>query len=211
MRHHESELLSLRPDVEDLVLHVHARKLVQRAERLVEQQYLRLVDERAHERHALRHAAGELRGIVVPELFQPDHANHTIHPLGFSVFHTAYIQTECNILFHREPREKRRILEHNAALRRGRFHFRAVYRNTAERRRDEPRHKPEDRGLTAAGRPDEGDELPAFHRNAHILQRMGHLIAFDLGKHFADVFKRQADIFLLFRHHFSAPFCHLRR
>ena len=63
------------------------------------------VDERAHERHALCHTAGELCGIVVSKPFQTDHADHLIHSLGFPVFHAAHIQTERNVLFHREPRK----------------------------------------------------------------------------------------------------------
>lgn len=107
--------------------------------------------------------------------------------------------------------KRRRILKHDAAFRRRCLHLRAVYRDTAECRQDEARHKAEDRGLSAAGRADKGDKLPAFHRNAHILQRVRHLVAFDLGKNLADIFQRQADIFLFVSHYFSAPFCHLSR
>ena len=45
---------------------------VERRERLVEQQHLRLVDQRARERHALAHAARERRGIVVGEAVQAE-------------------------------------------------------------------------------------------------------------------------------------------
>ena len=48
----------------------HAR--VERAERLVEQQHLRLDRERAGERHALALAAGELRRVAVAEVREPD-------------------------------------------------------------------------------------------------------------------------------------------
>ena len=47
-----------------LLLHLLAQLEVERAERLVEQQHLRLVDERAGERHALALAAGELAGLA---------------------------------------------------------------------------------------------------------------------------------------------------
>ena len=49
-----------------------AGELIERAERLVEHQQLRLVDQRAAERGALQHAAGELPGIFVAEAREPD-------------------------------------------------------------------------------------------------------------------------------------------
>ena len=52
-------------EVADHAPELLAREGVERAERLVEHQQLRLVDERAAERGALLHAAGELPGILV--------------------------------------------------------------------------------------------------------------------------------------------------
>ena len=49
----------------ELDLHLLAQLEVERAERLVEQQHLRAVDQRAGERHALALAAGELVGAAV--------------------------------------------------------------------------------------------------------------------------------------------------
>ena len=49
-----------------------ARELVERAERLVEQQHARLVDQRAAQIGALQHAAGELPGIAVAEALEAD-------------------------------------------------------------------------------------------------------------------------------------------
>jgi hypothetical protein len=48
-------------DGAQLVAHLLAELAVQRGQRLVEQQDPRPVDERARQRHALLHAAGELR------------------------------------------------------------------------------------------------------------------------------------------------------
>ena len=49
-----------------------ARELVERAERLVEQQQARLVDQRAAEIGALQHAAGKLPGIAAAKALQAD-------------------------------------------------------------------------------------------------------------------------------------------
>ena len=55
-------------DRADLLAQRHADLGVERRERLVEQQHLRLRRERAGQRHALLLAAGELVGIAVAEL-----------------------------------------------------------------------------------------------------------------------------------------------
>ena len=53
-------------------LHLLAQLQVERAERLVEQQHLRVVHERARERDALALAAGELHRLAAAEPGQPD-------------------------------------------------------------------------------------------------------------------------------------------
>ena len=58
--------------LEHEVLEVAARLRVDRRERLVHQQDRRLVGERARDRDALLHAAGELPRVVVDEPRQPD-------------------------------------------------------------------------------------------------------------------------------------------
>ncbi len=55
-----------------LDLHLFAQLQVERAERLVEQQHLRLVDQRARQRHALALAARELRRPPVADAGQLD-------------------------------------------------------------------------------------------------------------------------------------------
>ena len=56
-----------RLDALELDLHLLAQLEVERAERLVEQQHPRAVDDRAGERDALALAAGELRGLAGAE------------------------------------------------------------------------------------------------------------------------------------------------
>ena len=60
------------PDAEQQFLHQRAGLVVERAERLVEQQDLGIVGERARDRGALLHAAGELLGKVIVEAAQAD-------------------------------------------------------------------------------------------------------------------------------------------
>ena len=58
----------------------HAR--VERAERLVQQQHLRLDRERAGERHPLALAAGQLRRVAVGEPVQLHEPDQLVHPLA---------------------------------------------------------------------------------------------------------------------------------
>ena len=58
--------------VEQERLHAPARLRVERAERLVHEHEPRAIDERARDRDALLHAAGELLRIAVGELGEPD-------------------------------------------------------------------------------------------------------------------------------------------
>ena len=63
-------------DVDQLELRVLAQLLVERAERLVEQQQLRPLDQRARERHALPLAAGELVRLALGELAELHQLEH---------------------------------------------------------------------------------------------------------------------------------------
>ena len=64
-------LLRLLPDAQQLVAHGLARVRVERRERLVHQQHVRLGDQRAGEVHPLSHSARQLVRIVVGEILQP--------------------------------------------------------------------------------------------------------------------------------------------
>ena len=63
---------------QDLVLHPHPGELVQRPERLVQQQHLRVVDQRPGQGRPLGHAAGELVRVGVGERFQADQSQELL-------------------------------------------------------------------------------------------------------------------------------------
>ena len=66
-------------DAEQLGLHALAGHLVERAERLVHEQQPRALGERAGDRDALLHAAGELVGVVLREVGEPDELEQLGH------------------------------------------------------------------------------------------------------------------------------------
>ena len=62
----------LGPDAQQLEAHLFARQRVERAERLIHEQHLGLVNQRAADGGALLHAAGKLPGQAVTEATEPD-------------------------------------------------------------------------------------------------------------------------------------------
>ena len=66
-------------DALQLQLHLLAELEIERAERLVEQQHLRVVDERARERDALLLAAGQLLRLSLPAAGEIDELEHLEH------------------------------------------------------------------------------------------------------------------------------------
>ena len=69
-----------------LELHLLAELQVERAERLVEQQHPRVVDDRARERDALLLAAGELRRLALLAAREVDELEHSERALRISPF-----------------------------------------------------------------------------------------------------------------------------
>ena len=95
----------------ELDLHLPAQLEVERAQRLVEQQHLRAVDQRAGERDALLLAAGELRRAALAEAAELDELEHVVDLL-LDVLDAAATQPERDVLEDVEVREQRVALEH---------------------------------------------------------------------------------------------------
>ena len=104
------------PEAQHLVLHAHAREGVERAERLVEQQHLRVIDQRAGERDALGHAAGEMVRVGVGEGFQADEAHELVDLVALLAQHAARDQARLDVAADGEPGEQVGVLEDQAAL-----------------------------------------------------------------------------------------------
>src|SRR5215510_7179338 len=81
VRNDERGLLELLLDLQHLVAQKKPRLLVERGERLVHEQDLRLRRERARHRDALAHAAGELRGITPLEAVEAYKRHEMLRPL----------------------------------------------------------------------------------------------------------------------------------
>ena len=149
------------PDAEQHFLHQRAGLVVERAERLVEQQDRRIVGERARDRGALLHAAGELLGIVMRERRQARRARASRRrSRPRSAAGTPFSRSP-NATLSRdgEPGKQRVGLEHHAAIGAGPVTGRPSSRIAPGGRRVEPGDQAQQGRLAAAGRPEDGDEV----------------------------------------------------
>ena len=108
-------------------MHVGGDARIERTERLIEQQDLRLADHGLRDRQALLHAAGELRRVTcrAPCASPIDssrprrvarRAPRSAEQLPTSL-ERCELEAEQQVLDHREMREQRVALEHDAAIR----------------------------------------------------------------------------------------------
>ena len=90
---------------------------VQRTERFVEQQHLRVDRQRARERHALTLATGKLTGITALESPEPHHLEQVVHLLGDLGLRSApYSQAEGHVIADGQMLEGGVMLEHEADI-----------------------------------------------------------------------------------------------
>ena len=152
---------------------------VERAERLVEQQHLRLDGEGARERHALALAAGELRRIPIAEVVELHELQQVRHlrrdlRVRRTMRSRPHAQAERDVLEDRHVTEERVVLKHEADaaladLPAGRIL--AVEEHAAAIGRLEPRHDAQQRRLAATRRPEQRHQLARAHLEAHVAER----------------------------------------
>ena len=148
----------------DLDLHVQAQSFVQRAERLVEQQHGGLDGERAGHGDALLLASGELARKAITELGEAHDLEELVHRLpDLRALNAARLQAIRDVVGHRHVREERVALEDDpdvAEVGRQVIDGLAVDPNRPRALPHEPGHHAQQRCLAAAGRADNGNDLP---------------------------------------------------
>ncbi|HJX22670.1 MAG TPA: hypothetical protein VJ454_16865, partial [Steroidobacteraceae bacterium] len=118
MGHEDHGLGRALPDAEQFGLHQAAGLGVERAERLVHQQDFRIEGERACDRGALLHAAGQLRGVTVLETGKPDKIDEGLRALlALGARQPHALEAIEDIGAHGLPGEQRKMLEDDAAVR----------------------------------------------------------------------------------------------
>src|SRR5262245_16189455 len=144
--------LGAREDLQQFPLQEFARLRVERRERLVEQQELRLDRESARDIDALAHAAGELVRIVLGKAAQPDQIDQRARPLPALGLGEPALQVEAvgPVLDDRAPGKQAVVLEHHGAVRAGPLDRAAVEQDRAGRNWKETVHRVEEGRLAAA-------------------------------------------------------------
>src|SRR5919201_2526130 len=153
------------PEAHYFFLHRLTGLRIERAERLVHQQHLGIEGQHARERHALLHAAGELRRIVIAEIGEAGHLELALHyRLDLGAGHALRLEPPGDVAGHGLPREERELLEHHAAVGSRAAHVAPVDADRAAVGGNEAAHDVEERALAAADRADDGDELALARR-----------------------------------------------
>src|SRR5256884_2670922 len=112
---------------QQLVLELAADERVERRERLVHEQDVRIGRERPREPDALLHAAGELAAIALGPLREPDERQLLVDDAPALLGRVApQLEPEADVVAHRPPRQQAELLEH---------HGDAQAANAAQRRR----------------------------------------------------------------------------
>src|SRR2546425_3726014 len=167
----EDRLAGALPDAGQLLLHGLPRLRVQRAERLVHQQHVRVEREHAGERDALLHPARELAGQKMTELGQSGKRQISIHNRGtFRRWSSSNFQAPADVALDGPPGKERELLEDHAAIRPRPGDLAAVDADLTGIRRDEAAENVEQGALAAAARADDRDELAVGDRHASEIE-----------------------------------------
>ena len=175
-------LAGVGPDPQQLLLQHRLGQLVERRERLVHEQHLGVVGERAGERHALLHAARQLMRVGVGELAEPGLVEPLAdHVAPFARGHLAHAQAVRRVVADGHPGEDRLPLEDHRVG--GPVARPALQLGDARRRLLEPGEHAQQRALAAPARADDDEEAAGLDRHRKVVDR-GHDAA--LGRELLD-------------------------
>jgi hypothetical protein len=166
-------LLGLFPDLQQLEVHLFAGHGVERPERLVHQDQLGIVDERARNGGTLLHAAGELVGEFVLGAAQSDQRQQLAGALpALGERKPEDFGRQQHVVENAPPFQQQRLLEHHAdvARRIERLRRRADA-NLARLVGVQAGQDFQQRRLSAAGRADQRDQLAVFDVEGRLRDR----------------------------------------
>ena len=161
-------------------LHVLAELVVKGRERLIEEKHLWRGGERAGQRHALLLPAGDLAGLAVPELFHLNELQHLADAgLDLSPGLAQHLEAEADVLTHRHVGKQRIALEHGIhrpLVGRQGSDVLAMEQDVAFGREVETGDQPQERGLSAAGGPQQGEELVLADRDRNVIEGLDGIL-----------------------------------
>ena len=152
--------LAFAPQLEEVGAQRFGGEHVERGERLVHQQNVRMHDERAGKADALAHAAGQfarIGGFVAVEADQIDRRQRAL--ADFRLRQAERLEAELHVFQHRQPGKQREGLEHHGDARRRRDHRLAEIGDGAGRRLRQAGDQPQQGRLARAGAAEQPDDL----------------------------------------------------
>ena len=153
-------------------MHQRAGLRIERAERLIHQENVGIERQRARDCGALFHAAGKLRRVAVLKSAQADHIDKRLRaPLALGARHALPLKAVENIGAHRFPREQRKMLKHDTAVRPWRRDRFAFHGDAAGFDRKKPADEIEQGGFAAAGGTEQRQEFARPHLQRNVGQR----------------------------------------
>src|SRR3954471_6046350 len=159
------------PDGVELALHEATRLRIERAERFVHQQHLRIHRQRARERRALLHAAGELRRVALLEALEAHHLDIALRAALLLLARQAeLLEAIAHIGANGAPGKEREVLEDDAAVGTRTRDRRAFDADRPVFYGQEAADQIEQRRFTAARRPEQRDEFAHADLERNILQ-----------------------------------------
>ena len=168
-------------DAPQVVAQPQPQLRVEIAQRLVEEEELRLIDKAARQRHALHLPARERHHRALRELRQPDQRQHVADlALDLGARDATVAERISHVLLDRHMRPDRVGLEHHADVAQPRRHLHAVggrrYQPPADadaagRGMFEAGDAPQRGGLAAAGGAEQHHDLAGRHVKAHAVHR----------------------------------------
>ena len=173
MGDHDAGDADVLDDVHQFDLGLLAQLFVERAERLVEQQELRPLDQAARERHALLLAARELVRLAAGIALELHQTQHGLDARGDLVFRTTVAaQSEGDVVPHREVGKQRVGLEHHVDrpfVGREPGQIAPIEHDPAGTRRLEAGEHAQQGRLAAAGRAEQAENLAANDVEADVI------------------------------------------
>ena len=162
----------LLPDLGQEPLRARPGEGVERAERLVHEQHVGVVGERAGDGDALLHPARELARVGAGELGEAHLLEQRVgDPPPLVLRDVLERRPELDVLAHAQPREQRVALEDHPAVGPRPLHRAIAELDRPRGRADEARHDVEQRRLAAAGRAHDAGEVPVGDLDGHVVER----------------------------------------
>src|ERR1044072_6496426 len=117
VRHKQDRVVLGARNLEQQALHSPTCLWIESAERLIHQDYARIVHERSGNRDALLHAARKILGITICEISETNLLQDRVRDLAaFRLLHALELQTILDILTHTQPAKRRVSLKDHRAI-----------------------------------------------------------------------------------------------